>query len=389
MGNLRFLTSGESHGQGLSVVIEGIPAGLALSEDYIARDLARRQKGYGRGPRMQIEKDRALISAGVRHGVTLGSPIALWIQNKDWENWQEVMSVTPIEGEVKRVTRLRPGHADMAGILKYKQSDVRNILERASARETAARGAVGAVCRRLLEEFDIQIHSSTISIGGHFAKLSSPMDWDKVEQSVVRCTDPEAEKLMIAAIDDAKESGNTVGGIFQVVATGVPVGLGSHVHWDRKLDGRIAQAMMSINAMKGVEIGHGFEQTHMVGSQVHDVIEPFDAAKGRTWKRATNRAGGIEGGMSNGEEIVVRVAVKPISTLANPLPSVDLVTGEKIQAHYERSDVCQVPPAGIVGEAMLAIVLAEALLEKFGGDHIEETRRNYEGYLKTVAEVPE
>ena len=388
MGAIRFLTAGESHGEGLTVIIEGMPAGLPLSEDYMVRDMARRQKGHGRGARMQIEKDRALIKGGVRHGLTLGSPISLWVQNKDWENWKGVMSVTPINGEAKRVTRLRPGHADMPGVLKYNQRDVRNILERASARETAARGAVGAVCRRFLEEFGIEVHSRTLSVGEVVARPCNPIDWEKVDESPIRCPDPEAEKLMIAAIDGAKEAGDTAGGVFEAVAIGVPVGLGSHVHWDRKLDGRIAQAMMSINAMKGVEIGSGFESSRLRGSQVHDVIEPFDPAKGRTWKRATNRSGGIEGGMSNGEDIVVRVAVKPISTLAKPLPSVDLVTGEKIQAHYERSDVCQVAPAGIVGEAMLTIVLADAFLEKFGGDHIDETRRNYEGYLKTLSELP-
>ena len=384
MGSIRFLTAGESHGQGLSVIIEGMPAGLSLSEDYIVQDLARRQKGYGRGGRMQIEKDLALIKSGVRHGLTLGSPIALWIENKDWENWRDAMSVDPVEGDIKRVTRLRPGHADLAGVLKYSHQDVRNVLERASARETAARSAVGAVCRRFLEEFDIEIHSSTVTIGGNSAKVCHPTDWEIVEQSPVRCADPEAEKLMIAAIDEAKEAGDTVGGVFEVVARGVPVGLGSYVHWDRKLDGLIGQAMLSINAMKGVEIGSGFESIGLRGSQVHDVIEPFDPSQKRTWRRATNRAGGIEGGMSNGEDIVVRVAVKPISTLAKPLPSVDMDTGEKIQAHYERSDVCQVPPAGIVGEAMMAIVLADAFLEKFGGDHIEETKHNYQGYLKAV-----
>lgn len=388
MGNLRYLTAGESHGPGLTVVIEGVPAGLCLSEEYIARDLSRRQKGHGRSGRMKIEKDRAKIFGGVRHGDTLGSPISLWIQNKDWENWTEVMSIEAVEKEAKRITRLRPGHADMPGVLKYNQRDVRNILERASARETAARVAVGAVCRRLLEEFGVELHCSTVSIGPHVAKQCESIDWEKVEESPVRCADPEVEKEMIAAIDAAKEAGDTAGGVFQVIATGVPVGLGSHVHWDRKLDGRIAQAMMSINAMKGVEIGSGFESTKLSGSQVHDVIEPFDGFKERRWKRATNHAGGIEGGMTNGEDIVVRVAVKPISTLANPLPSVDLDTGEKIQAHYERSDVCQVPPAGVIGEAMLAIVLADALLEKFGGDHLDETRRNYEGYLKTVTQRP-
>ena len=384
MSKIRFLTSGESHGQGLSIIIEGIPAGLSLSEDYIQKDLARRQKGYGRGGRMKIEKDRALIKSGVRHGVTLGSPIGLWIQNRDWENWQEVMAVEAVNGQVKKVTRLRPGHADMPGILKYKQDDVRNILERASARETAARVAVGAVCRALLSEFSIEIHSNTLSIAGHGVKNPMPEDWGVVEESVVRCHEPDVEQRMIKAIDAAKEAGDTVGGVFQVVASGAPIGLGSHVHWDRKLDANLAQAMMSINAVKGVEIGPGFEQAQMVGSLVHDVIEPFDGSRERKWKRVSNRAGGIEGGMSNGEDIVVRVAIKPISTLAKPLPSVDLVTGEKIQAHYERSDVCQAPPGGIVGEAMMAIVLADAVMEKFGGDHVEETMRNCRSYLKTV-----
>ena len=384
MSKIRFLTSGESHGQGLSIIIEGIPAGLSLSEDYIQKDLARRQKGYGRGGRMKIEKDRALIKSGVRHGVTLGSPIGLWIQNKDWENWQEVMAVEAVNGQVKKVTRLRPGHADMPGILKYKQDDVRNILERASARETAARVAVGAVCRALLSELSVEIHSNTLSIAGHGVKNPMPEDWGVVEESVVRCHEPDVEQRMIGAIDDAKESGDTVGGVFQVVASGTPIGLGSHVHWDRKLDANLAQAMMSINAVKGVEIGPGFEQAQMVGSLVHDVIEPFDGSRERKWKRMSNRAGGIEGGMSNGEDIVVRVAIKPISTLAKPLPSVDLATGEKIQAHYERSDVCQAPPGGIVGEAMMAIVLADAVMEKFGGDHVEETVRNCRSYLETV-----
>ena len=384
MSKIRFLTSGESHGQGLSIIIEGIPAGLPLSEDYIRKDLARRQKGYGRGARMKIEKDRALIKSGVRHGVTLGSPIGLWIQNRDWENWQEVMAVEAVNGQVKKVTRLRPGHADMPGILKYKQDDVRNILERASARETAARVAVGAVCRALLSELSIEIHSNTLSIAGHGVKNPMPEDWGVVEESVVRCHEPDVEKKMILAIDAAKESGDTVGGVFQVVASGAPIGLGSHVHWDRKLDANLAQAMMSINAVKGVEIGPGFEQAQMVGSLVHDVIEPFDGSRERKWKRMSNRAGGIEGGMSNGEDIVVRVAIKPISTLAKPLPSVDLATGEKIQAHYERSDVCQAPPGGIVGEAMMAIVLADAVMEKFGGDHVEETVRNYKSYVETV-----
>ncbi|MEE9261470.1 MAG: chorismate synthase [Dehalococcoidia bacterium] len=378
----RFLTAGESHGKGLIAIVEGVPAGLLLSEEYIAKDMARRQKGYGRGGRMKIEQDRAEIISGVRHGLTLGSPISMSIQNKDWENWKDAMSITPIEGEVERVTRLRPGHADMAGALKYNQQDVRNVLERASARETAARVAVGAVARRFLEEFGVEIHSHTVALGQHGVEETEEINWDRVEESPMRCHDPEMEKLMIAAVDQAKEAGDTVGGVFEVVATGVPVGLGSYVHWDRKLDGRIAQALLSINAMKGVEMGRGFASTRLPGSQVQDVIEPFDSASERRWRHQTNRAGGIEGGMSNGEPIVVRVAVKPISTLGKPLPSVDLVTGEKVQAHYERSDVCQVPSAGVVGEAMLAIVLADAFLEKFGGDHIEENHRNYEVYLK-------
>lgn len=377
----RFLTAGESHGQGLVAIIEGIPAGLALDEDYIARDLARRQKGYGRGGRMAIEEDRAEIASGVRHGVTMGSPIALLILNRDWENWKQVMSVIPVEQEVEPVTRLRPGHADLAGTMKYNLDDVRPILERASARETASRVAVGAVARKLLAEFDVEIHSHTVCIGGHWAKQVEKVDWAKVEKSPVRCADSKAEKAMLSTIDEAKKSGDSLGGIFEVVASGVPIGLGSHVHWDRRLNGRIAQALMSINAVKGVEIGAGFNEASLPGSQVQDIIEL--GAK-RSWRHATNRAGGIEGGMSNGEPVIVRAAVKPIPTMSTPLPSVDLRTGEKVEAHFERSDVCVVPAAGVIGEAMLAIVLAEAVLEKFGGDHIDETLRNYRGYLKSI-----
>jgi len=383
MGNVRFMTAGESHGQALVSIIEGIPAGLPLTEDYIAAQMARRQRGHGRGGRMQIEKDFAKILSGVRHGYTLGSPIAMLIENKDWVNWTEQMSINPIEGEAKRVTRLRPGHADLAGAMKYFQSDVRNILERASARETAARVAAGSVARRLLEEFGVQIHSHSICIGGVWARPQGPIDWQRVEESPVRCADPEAEHKMIKAIDDAKEAGDTVGGVVEVVAENVPIGLGSHVHWDRKLDGRIAQALMSINAVKAVSIGDGWESVNLRGSQVHDVIEPVTDPS-RPWQRKTNRAGGTEGGMTNGMPLVVRFAVKPISTLSKPLPSVDLDTGELVQAHYERSDVCQVPPAGVIGEAMVALVLADAFMEKFGGDHVEETRRNLHAYLKTV-----
>lgn len=376
----RFLTAGESHGRGLVAVIEGVPAGLALDEEYIARDLARRQAGYGRGARMDIERDRAEILSGVRHGLTMGSPISLLIWNRDWENWEQVMSISPVEQEVEPLTQLRPGHADLAGAMKYGLDDIRPILERASARETATRVAVGAVARRLLAEFGIEIHSHTVCIGGRWSNQVEPVDWAKAESSPLRCADSAAEKAMLSAIDEAREAGDSLGGVFEVVASGVPIGLGSHVHWDRRLDGRIARAMMSINAVKGVEIGAGFAVADLPGSQVHDRIEP-DAE--HRWRHATNRAGGIEGGMSNGEPIVVRAAVKPIPTLAEPLPSADLRTGAAVQAHYERSDICVVPAAGGIGEAMLAIVLAEAVLEKFGGDHIAETLRNYRGYLES------
>ena len=380
---VRFLTAGESHGQGLVIIVEGIPAGLAIGEEYVAAQLARRQRGYGRGGRMLIEQDRARIMSGVRHGLTLGSPIGMTIENKDWVNWQEPMSVEPVEAEVKRVTRLRPGHADLPGTMKYGFDDVRNILERASARETAARVAAGAVAVRLLEEFGVEMHSHAVAIGGHWAAIDGAIDWQAVEESPVRCADSEAGQRMMTAIDEAKEAGDTVGGVVEVVATGVPIGLGSHVHWDRKIDGRIGQALMSINAVKAASIGEGWESVDLRGSRVHDVIEPV-SDPANPWQRHTNRSGGTEGGMTNGMPLVARFAVKPISTLVNPLPSVDLDTGEVVQAHYERSDVCQVPPAGVIGEAMVALVLADAFLEKFGGDHVEETRRNYKAYLKTV-----
>ena len=380
---VRFLTAGESHGQGLVIIVEGVPAGLSLSEDYIGAHLVRRQRGYGRGGRMLIEQDWAHIVSGVRHGLTLGSPIGMTIENKDWVNWQEPMSVEPVEAEVNRVTRLRPGHADLPGTMKYGFQDVRNVLERASARETAARVAAGAVSLRLLEEFGVEVHSHAIAIGGHWAKAEGPIDWQQVEESPVRCADPEAAQHMMAAIDEAKEAGDTVGGVVEVVAANVPIGLGSHVHWDRKIDARIAQALMSINAVKACSIGEGWESVDLRGSLVHDIIEPAgDSSK--PWQRNTNRSGGTEGGMTSGTPLVARFAIKPISTLRNPLPSVDLDTGELVQAHYERSDVCQVPPAGVIGEAMVALVLADAFMEKFGGDHIEETRRNYQAYLKTV-----
>ena len=379
----RFLTSGESHGKGLTAIVEGVPAGLRLDEDFIAHDLKRRQGGYGRGSRQRIEHDRAEILSGVRHGVTMGSPITLVIWNRDWDNWETAMSVSPVEGDTKRITRPRPGHADLAGVTKYALDDVRPILERASARETAARVAAGGVARRFLEEFSIEIHSHTLAIGGEWAKVATPVDWQQVESSLVRCADSIEEKGMMVAIEEAVGSGDTVGGVSEVVAFGVPVGLGNHIQWDRRLDGRIAQAMMSIQSVKGMEIGDAFKAVDERGSQVHDGIEMSDKAA-YPWQRQSNRAGGIEGGISNGEPIVLRLAVKPIPTLAKPLPSVDLATGESVLAHFERSDVCVVPAVGVIGEAMLAMVLADAVLEKFGGDSMGETRRNFEGYLKSI-----
>jgi chorismate synthase len=406
MGQLRFLTSGESHGKGLVAIVEGMVADLHLEEEYINKELKRRQQGYGRGPRMQIEKDKAEIMAGVRYGFTTGSPIALFITNRDWQNWQEQLSITPVEKEVEPVTRPRPGHADLAGVTKYSLEDIRPIMERASARETAARVAVGAIARRFLEELGIAIHSHTVAIGQHQCKrgTASAIDWQTVEASPVRCANAKSEQAMMAAIDEAKANGDTLGGIFEVTATGIPIGLGSHVSWDRRLDGRIAQAIMSINAVKGVEIGAGFTLVGLKGSQAHDIIEPnphFIVSKTKglpknsqnfsgenqslPWRYATNRAGGIEGGITNGEDIIVRAAVKPIATLASPLPSIDLRSGKAAQAHYERSDICVVPAAGVIGEAMLAIVLADACLEKFGGDNLKETLVNYRNYLSNIS----
>lgn len=384
MSMFRFLTAGESHGKALTVIIEGLPAGFPLTEDYIALELRRRQGGYGRGQRQQIEQDRAEILSGVRHGLTLGSPVSLVIRNRDWSNWQDVMQVEPAAEAVEKLTRLRPGHADLAGAIKYGQDDVRPILERASARETAARVAVGAVARRFLEEFGIAVHSHTLAIGDVTAQGQGEPGWALVEESPVRCADRDTSQRMVRAIDVAREAGDSLGGVFEVWATGVPIGLGSHVHWDRRLDGRLAQAVMSIQAVKGVEIGGGFTLARLSGSQAHDVILPADQWGDRPWQRATNRAGGLEGGMTNGEPLIVRAALKPISTLGKPLPSADLATGEAIEAHYERSDICVVPAAGVIGEAMVAIVLAEAMLEKFGGDHVDETKRNYQAYLKTI-----
>jgi chorismate synthase len=381
-GAFRFLTAGESHGEALTAIIEGLPAGLPLSEADIDADLARRQRGYGRGGRMKIERDHAHISSGVRWGVTLGSPLTLTIQNRDWENWKDTMAVgdPPPGTAAKAVTRPRPGHADLAGAMKYGHRDIRNVLERSSARETTARVAVAGVARRLLREFGITILSHVTEIGP--VRIGSlALAWDEIAQraeaSEVRCADPQAERGMIEAIDAAKGKGDTLGGVFEVVAVGCPVGLGSYVHWDRKLDGRLAQAFCSIHAIKGAEVGMGFEAARRPGSEVHDEIL-FDAAGGFT--RGTNSAGGLEGGVTNGQPVVVRAAMKPISTLRRALRSVDLETKEAVEAVVERSDVCAVPAAGVVGEAMMAIVLAEAFLAKFGGDSVDEIRRNYRSY---------
>ena len=393
MGQFRFTTAGESHGKGLVTIVEGMVAGLPMKAEYINKELERRQAGYGRGLRMKIEKDKAEIISGVRCGLTMGSPIALLIPNLDWQNCQEIMSVTPVEKELESITQPRPGHADLAGVTKYNLKDIRPIMERASARETAARVAAGAIAKSFLQKFGIVIHSHTLAIGEHCLENDKTIDWEQVETSPVHCADVGVGRRKMAAIDKAKADGDTLGGVFELVAIGAPVGLGSHVSWDRRLDSRIAQAIMSINAIKGVEIGHGFALAKLKGSQVHDIIEPnpsFATAenevtkKSLPWRRATNRAGGIEGGMSNGEEIIIRAAVKPIATLTNPLPSLDLSNGEVVTAHHERSDVCVLPAAGVIGEAMLAIVLADACLEKFGGDSLNETISNHNNYLRHI-----
>ena len=379
----RFTTAGESHGRGLVGVLEGMPAGLPVSAERVNAELKRRMGGYGRGARMKIEADQIEWLAGVRNGETLGSPIAMLIWNRDWEHWQDVMAAeadAPGAERRRQVTRPRPGHADLAGSIKYDRADARDILERASARETAARVACGAVCKLLLEQFGIEIGSHVAELGGVVAKLPSPVPQPlnaAVDASPVRCLDPAAEKEIIARIDAAKAAGDTLGGIVEVLALGVPVGLGSHVSWDTKLDGRIAQALMSIPAVKGVELGLGFEAARRKGSEVHDEILPG-------FTRATNRAGGTEGGMTTGEVLVARVAMKPISTLMSPLKTVDLKTGAPAQAQSERSDVTAVPAMGVIAEGMLALVLAQAMLEKFGGDALSEMKRNYEGYAAQV-----
>ncbi len=384
---LRFLTAGESHGKGLVAILEGIPANLEISPEDVNKELARRQKGYGRGGRMKIEKDKVEFISGVRFGKTLGSPIAMAIWNKDFENWKERMAVEgePPEG-YRPFSRPRPGHADLAGGIKYNQRDLRNILERSSARETAARVAVGAVCKKFLSEFGIRIGSYVRVLGGYKVK-EMPLDlWSrhlKAEQSEVRIPNPLEDPFVKNLIDRAKEKGETLGGIIEIFALGIPPGLGSHIQWDRRLDGRIAQALMSIQAIKGVEIGSGFETGFLPGSKVMDEIG-WKEDKG--YFRYTNRLGGLEGGITNGEPIVVRIAMKPIPTLMSPLRSVDIETKEEVKAMKERSDVTAVPAASVVAEAMLAIVLADALLEKLGGDFMEEIKERFELYLKHIKE---
>lgn len=388
---LRFFTAGESHGQALVSWISGLPAGVPVDLAFVDRELHRRQLGFGRGGRQRIEHDRADVLAGVRHGRTIGAPIAIRIENRDWPNWEKALPIEDVEGAEdarKSLTAPRPGHADLAGALKFNFHDARYVLERASARETAARVAAGALAKLLLREFGVRVLSHTIGVGR--VKLERRVSWEDIEivcedlESPLRCVDDETETKMKAEVDHALRAGDSVGGVFEVVARGVPPGLGSHAQWDEKLDGRLAQAVMSIQAVKGVEIGEGVAGASSPGSEVQDEIG-YDLEKKR-FRRGANRAGGIEGGITNGEDVVVRGYLKPISTLRRPLLSADLVTKEPVKAAYERSDVCVVPAAGVAGEAMVAFVLAAAFLEKFGGDSMEETRRNYEGYRRQLDE---
>jgi len=383
----KFTTAGESHGKDLVTIIEGLPAGLPINIDGIDQELWRRQQGYGRGGRMKIEKDVVQVLSGIRHGKTLGSPIALMIENRDFVHWQEIMASEPIEtepGNSRIVKRPRPGHADLAGGQKFEARDLRNILERASARETAARVAAGAIAKQLLREFEVEIKSHVIQLGG-IPQRPLERDWAEVStidiDSPLNCTDADIQSRMIAAIDAAKENGDTLGGIFEVIARGVTIGVGSHTSWSEKLDGRLAQAFMSIHAVKAVEIGSGVDNAAKPGSEVHDEIFYEDDH----FTRRTNRAGGLEGGISNGEELRVRGYLKPISTLKKPLRSVDIDTKQEDAAAYERSDVTVVPAAGVIGESMLAIVLANVYREKFGGDSIDEMYRNFRGYTETIS----
>tara|TARA_B100001123_G_scaffold88570_2_gene101827 strand:+ start:5022 stop:6230 length:1209 start_codon:yes stop_codon:yes gene_type:complete len=396
MKSFSFRTSGESHGRGLTTILEGIPAGLPLEmKRDVDPELKRRQGGYGRGRRMQIESDQAELISGVRLGETIGSPISMIIWNRDWENWQEAMSPLPPDpdGNPKALKALylpRPGHADLVGLLKYDRRDTRDILERASARETAARVACGAVCKTLLSQFGVSIGSHVTSIGSVNAQAPSefPEDINKaVDDSPLRTLDNDAAIKMMETIDQAKEDGDTLGGIFEVVVQGLPVGLGSYVSYDAKLDGRLAGSVMSIHAIKGVEIGMGFEGTRYPGSQVHDpIVAREEASRSGGIGRTSNRAGGLEGGVTTGEQLVVRAAMKPISTLRKRLPSVDMRDGSVADAAVERSDVCAVPAAAVVGEAMVAIVITEAFLEKFGGDSMSELRRNFDSYVTYLSE---
>lgn len=382
---LRYLNAGESHGKSLLAVLEGVPAGLPLTPDLVNQDLARRQKGYGRGGRMRLEEDRVEFVCGVRKGQTLGNPIGLMIANKDWENWKEVMAVEP--GSVpadKVVTRPRPGHADLVGAIKYAHRDIRNVLEKASARETAIRVAVGGVAKALLAQFGMRVLSYTTEIGGVVARrCEDPLvAFEQAEASDVRSPDPDAGARMIERIRTAKHRGDTLGGIFEVVVTNPPIGLGSYSQWDRRLGARLAMAVMSIQAMKGVEIGMGFDAARRFGSEVHDDIYYEQGGKG--FIRKTNNAGGLEGGITNGEPIVLRVAMKPISTLYSPKKSVDIETKQPFDATVERSDICTVPAAGVVGEAVVAFEIANAMIDKFGGDSLEEMKRNYLAYQEYV-----
>lgn len=385
----RFETAGESHGQCLVATLTGLPAGVPISLSQIDRELWRRQQGFGRGGRMKIEKDAVQLVAGVRHSQTIGAPIAILIENRDWKNWTQTLPVEDYEGSAenrKPVTRPRPGHADLAGCIKYDYYDARYILERASARETTARVAVGAIAKQFLAQFKIEILSHVLAVGRVW--LTRPTEWDELvalsqrDDVLLGCVDPEVEQRMKAVVDEAYRTGDTIGGVFEVVARGLPVGLGSHITWDSRLDGKLAQAIVSMQAVKGVEIGFASEGAASFGSKVQDTIH-YDKEQQR-FTRGANRAGGLEGGMTNGQDMLVRGYLKPISTLRRPLESVDLETRESQAAAYERSDVCVVPAAGVIGEAMVAIVLAQVFIEKFGGDSLRETRRNYESYLEQV-----
>ncbi len=386
---LRFVTAGESHGQALVAWISGLPAGIPVDLDFIGRELHRRQLGYGRGGRQRIEKDQADFLAGVRHGKTIGAPIALRIENRDWKNWEKAMPVEDSEGAddaQRRLTAPRPGHADLAGAQKFNFHDARYVLERASARETAARVALGALAKSLLREFGVTILSHTIAVG--HVRVERAATWEEIVaicenlESPLRCVDPATEARMKAEVDHVLRAGDSVGGIFEVVARGLPPGLGTHVQWDEKLDAKLAQAIMSIQAVKAVEMGTGVTNSGSYGSEVQDEIS-YDATRKR-FDRSSNRAGGLEGGITNGQDVVVRGYLKPISTLRRALQTADMNTKETIKAAYERSDVCVVPAGGVAGEAMVALILAGAFLEKFGGDSLEETRRNFDGYQRQL-----